>query len=90
MVGLSVTTKWQVFKQRVRNRIASARAGLAKLVEVTAKKNKLILYVMAEKSTDLEIVGIPHFGEVILPDEKILVVVPWRRMQQRGIAIRTP
>ena len=51
MVGLKVTTNRQVFEQCVSNRIARARASLAKLVEVTAKKNKLILDVMAEEST---------------------------------------
>ena len=90
MVGLKVATNWQVFEQCVSNRIARARASLAKLVEVKTEKDGLVLDVMAEESTDLEVVGAPHFREIVFPDEEVFFIAPGGSVQQRGIAIRPP
>jgi len=90
MVRLKVTANWQVFEQHVSYCIARPGVGSAKLVKLISEQDELVLDVVAKESADLEFMLAPDFGEIVLPDEKVFMIIPGRRVRQRCITVCSP
>src|ERR1044071_8469022 len=87
---LGVFKKRQTSEQQFGNRIARASAGRLDRVKPAAAVRLLVLDVVADEHTKFGGVGTYHLGEVVLPDEEVLMIRPRRLMPQRWVASVPP
>ncbi len=85
-----VLQDYQISKQQIGNQAPGATAVRLNRVDAAAAARLLVFDVVAEKHTEFGSVGSDHLREVILPDEKILVIVPRRLVPQISITASSP
>src|SRR5258708_826043 len=68
----------EVFEQQLCNRITRFAAILLNYVDTAAPVWLFICDVMAEQSAEFQIMVAHHLGEVVLPGEQVLMILPRR------------
>ncbi len=76
MVDLHIIDQRQIPDQQISQTVTRFVATPLDEVKGIGANGLLILDIVAEERTELEIMGTHYFREVILPDEKVLVIGP--------------
>ena len=85
-----VIKNWEVFKQQLSNRVTRFAPILLDRIETAAAVRVLIFDVMTKQSAKFEIMVASHLGEVVLPGEKVLMILPRCLMPEIANATCTP
>src|ERR1043166_1095390 len=90
MVYFRVASERQIYVKQISNRIAGATIRATVLRDAVGPLRQFIFDVMTDQATKLEIVWAGNFREIVLPNKKVLVILPGRLVPKSRIPARAP